>query len=252
MTATRSIFVCALALAALAACGSATLPEVSVDTPLAEVSLGSAPAPAPGDACLVVSGSLDGGQIVIGPGFRCADIARPTNTPAVAGAEGVAGEAGGGRPGGDSGSAAARPNLADTIREAEGQPSNFPYCDPAGLHVGDGIHIGRYLSDREREGYYCEALENARAEAERVIGDAWAGLSPPRRDVMIELCYWAACAGFDMMILRVREGRYAEAGAEIMDSCLYARLETCPPESAPNPNRAMRLMRDMISGERNG
>ena len=250
MTATRPIFVCALALGALAACGSATLPEVSIDTPLADVSLGSAPAPAPTDACLVVSGSLDGGQIVIGPGFRCADAARPTNNQA----DRDAAPPVGGEPGPDAGRAdePPQPSLADTIRAAEGQPSNFPYCDPAGLHVGDGIHIGRYLSDREREGYYCEAIENARAEAERVIGDAWADLSQPRRDVMIELCYWAACAGFDMTILRVREGRYAEAGAEILNSCLYARLDACPPESAPNPERAMRLFRDMISSVRRG
>ncbi len=248
--ATRSIFVCATALAALAACGSATLPEVSIDTPLADVSLGSAPAPAPADACLVVSGSLDGGQIVIGPGFRCADIGRPTNNQAD---RDVAPPVGG-EPGPDAGLADERPQpgLAATIREAEGEIGNFPYCDSAGLHVGDGIHIGRYLSDREREGYYCEAIENARAEAERVIGDAWADLSRPRRDVMIELCYWSACAGFVEMIPLVREGRYVEAASEIMDSCLYRRLETCPRESAPNPDRAMRLVRDMVSGERGG
>lgn len=250
MTAARPIVVCALALAALAACGSAALPEVSIDTPLADFSLGSAPAPAPADACLVVSGSLDGGQIVIGPGFRCADIDEPAPNQAD---RDVAPPAGGG-PGPDAGLAdkPSQPGLAATIREAEGEVGNFPYCDPAGLHVGDGIHIGRYLSDREREGYYCDAIERARAEAERVIGDVWADLSQPRRDVMIELCYWSACAGFVEMIPLVREGRYVEAAGEIMDSCLYRRLETCPPESAPNPDRAMRLVRDMTSGERGG
>ena len=132
--------------------------------------------------------------------------------------------------------------LLERIRQAEGG-SNFAYCDPAGLHIGDGIKI--HLSDAEREAAICTALEEARTEARRVLGEeTWQELDQVRRDVWTELCYAAACAGFRDTAHLTRVGAYVAAALELLDStcptCLYTR----------NPARAELLAKWLRTGVR--
>lgn len=104
--------------------------------------------------------------------------------------------------------------LAETIREAE-DGSNLAYCDPSGLHIGDGSKV--HLSDAEREAQMCAELKQAREEAQRILGAfTWATLDQVRKDVIAELCYWSPCAGFTDTIRLVRAGDFEGAAVELL------------------------------------
>ena len=260
-----------IALAALlTACGAAP-PGISISSPLLDVSVVEQPAPAPAASCVIESV----GRVVLPPGatlLQCgpqeststaADPVTHGDRPAASehmdaapgdpapdtlpGTDAV--NAGGGDGDTESPPAATPAPLADVIRGAEGQPSNVAYCDPAGLHIGDGFRIA--LSDVEREALLCQAIEQARTEAERTIGVVWKTLDQVRRDVWIETCYWAVCAGFEDAIDALRRHDYFVAGAEILDSCLYEySAERCGDIDYSNPLRARRMARWMADGVR--
>ena len=260
-----------IALAALlTACGAAP-PGVTISSPLLDVAVVERPEAAPAASCVVESV----GRVVLPPGatlLQCgpreststaADPVtrgeRPAASehmdaapgdPAPDTREGRDAATARGGPGGKKPSPAAPPTpLADDIRAAEGQPSNVAYCDPAGLHIGDGFRIA--LSDAEREALLCQAIEQARTEAERTIGVVWNTLDQVRRDVWIETCYWSVCSGFDDAIAALRRHDYFVAGAEILDSCLYEySAARCGDIDYSNPLRARRLARWMVDGVR--
>ena len=231
----------------LAACGSMFDGSASVNTALADFEVMPR---APEDSCVVSEG-----RFVLGPGvvIRCAGADETENrgpgnddSAVVPSSPQPAAESP--RP---ATSYAAPPpdNLARTLRSAEGQPSSFPYCDPAGLHVGDGIFLGQYLADSEREALFCEAIEDARKEAERTIGDVWPLVDQARRDAWTEVCYAASCATFDRAILGIRAGDYSYAAGEILDSCLGRNKPGCRADSA-NPERARRIAETIRTGRR--
>ena len=235
---------CAAALCAALSASCGSLPGgVAVDTPFADVEIQPA-TPAPSEAVCVVE---DIGRVVLTPGstiFQCGQ-AMPAETAREGGTEAVGGGEAERRSSAESPEAAP---LADVIRAAEGQPSNIAYCDPAGLHIGDGFRLA--LDDAEREARLCQEIENARTEAERTIGIVWQTLDQARRDVWIEVCYWSSCSGFVDAIDAIQRHDYSIAALEILDSCLLEHRPECGDIDAADSRRAWRLARWMESGRR--
>lgn len=103
--------------------------------------------------------------------------------------------------------------LADRLTAREGE-AHRPYCIDGKPHTG----IGHLLTDAEKRGLLCADIEAAEAEAKRLLPQVWAGLGSVRQAVVWELCFVAACASFKEAITAIREGRWDDAGAEIVDS----------------------------------
>lgn len=240
------------ALAAiLPACGGVSMPDnMAIDTPLAEITITEPeppPLPLPDHGCYL------GTDVVLLPGstFQCGGLGPGGSTPAQGSIE-TPPEAETAAPNALENDA--RPDLVGTIRQAEGNESNFPYCDPSGLHVGTGVWVGQYLRDirtlteSERQALDCMAIDNARDQAQRTIGITWETLEQPRRDAWIETCYAADCASFEDAITAIRGRNWPTAASEMLDSCLYVNKPGCRADSA-NPDRAQRLAMQMWRGE---
>ena len=111
------------------------------------------------------------------------------------------------------------PELAQTLRDAEGFCAS-PCVGPNGhLHIGYGHLITRAEGDR----LLARDMAVAAETAERVVGPAWAALSKRRRQVLIEMAYMLGdtrLRKFGEMLPALRAGDYARAADEIADSAL--------------------------------
>ena len=125
------------------------------------------------------------------------------------------------------------PEVAETLRDAEGWCA-IPCVGPNGhLHIGYGHLLTRAEGDRLLATDIAVAAETA----ERVVGSAWAALSQRRRHVLIEMAYMLGDQGlrdFRRMLHALRAGDYARAADEIADSNLI------PPRRVARLAAAMR------------
>ena len=125
-------------------------------------------------------------------------------------------------------------DLAQTLREAEGFSAS-PYAGPNGVpHIG----YGHRLTHAEADALLAQDIADARAAAQRVVGEpTWSGLTERRRDVLAEMAYMAGPTGlgrFRKMLEAVRAGDYDRAADEITASLLR------PPARAGRLATAMR------------
>ena len=132
--------------------------------------------------------------------------------------------------------------LRDAVVRTEGGKNSI-YCDPAGLHIGDGIKI--FVTDSERDALLCERLEEAHRQAERILGSfTWSELDEVRRDAWAWVCYAASCAKFRDAIYYTQVRNYKLAAEAVLDSkcptCLYTI----------NPERAEEMADWLETGER--
>ena len=93
--------------------------------------------------------------------------------------------------------------VANQLYEDEGfEP--FAYRLDETCHLG----MGRVVTLAD-----CIAVDTARAEAERVLQDSWARLSPVRQDAATVWCYWSACSTFTKAIEEIHDGVAGDATA---------------------------------------
>ena len=116
--------------------------------------------------------------------------------------------------------------LAATLREAEGY-SPTVYRDTGGVpHIG----YGHRLTPAEADALLAADIAEARAAAERVVGEAtWRGLDEARRDVLVEMAYMLGASGlarFRLMLDAVRRGDFDAAADELAASLLYDQVPT--------------------------
>lgn len=104
------------------------------------------------------------------------------------------------------------PTTDVAIVEAREGLSYRPYCVGGRVHTG----IGHLLTAEEARDLACADIEKAETEAMRLLGRSWLSLNEPRRAVMWELCFMAACATFVDLISAVVRGDFDSAANELL------------------------------------
>ena len=129
-------------------------------------------------------------------------------------------------------------SAADSIKRHEGY-RDYPYLDTTGhWSVGWGTNIERMPNEGKayptvgklldmitdpnmHEKWFEKRFHESERGARTFAGKAWEGLSEPRQEVLVELCYqlgYPRLSGFRRFQRALQEGRWVEAHAEMLDS----------------------------------